>query len=102
MLARDFDWRSGNVTSWDLDRLDPELALADQATELKEDLAQAEYPYDVTLDIGWYADAFIVVVVYGSDWEHPALRSRAESLSTLADEIHAAIKFADELSATIA
>jgi hypothetical protein len=102
MLARDFDWRSGRVTQWDLERLDPKIAIADQHAELKEDLAQAEYPYDVTIDVGWYGDAFIIVVVYDSDWEHPAFRRRAESLSTLTNEIHAAIKFADDLSATIA
>jgi hypothetical protein len=102
MLAREFDWRSGRVISWEMDALDPERAIADQSADLKEDLAQIEYPYDVTLDVGWYRDAFVVVVVYGSDWDRPALRVRAESLSALADELRAAIKFADDLAATIA
>ncbi len=91
MLASDFDWRSGRVVFWDLD-----------ATARKEDLAQIEFPYDVTLDVGWYGDAFVIVVVYASDWESPALRRRVESLATLPDELRAAIRFADELAATIA
>jgi len=102
MFAREFEWRSGHVTLWDLDGLDPTIAIEDQRHELKEDLAQVEYAYDVTLDVGWYGDAFIVVVVYGSDWDDPALRRRAESLSALANEIRTAITFAEELSASIA
>ena len=100
MLARDFDWRSGRVTSWDLDDVDPK-AVAERSSALKEDLAQVEYPYDVTLDVAWYRNAFAVVVVYGSDWERPALRRHAESLSSLADEIREAIDFAEKLSASV-
>jgi|SRR5580765_399967 len=101
MLAGEFEWRSGRVTLWDLDRLDPAVSIEDQRKDLTEDLAQVEYAYDVTLDVGWYGDAFIVVVVYASDWDRPALRRRAESPSTLADEIRAAITFAEELSSSI-
>lgn len=102
MLASELDWLSGRVTVWKMDALDPRRALTDQQNQLTEDLAQAEYPYDVTIDVGWYTDAFTIVVVYGNDFDKPAFQRRAESLTQLADALRAAIAFADELSATIA
>jgi hypothetical protein len=35
---------------------DERLPLAEQVSDLKEDLAQVEYPAGVLLDVGWYPE----------------------------------------------
>jgi hypothetical protein len=74
MKSESIEWRSGKVTYWDLDSLDPGKPLSEQFDELKEDLAQVRFPGDVVLDVGWYPESsldgsFSVRIVHDSDWD---------------------------------
>ena len=75
MKRTKINWRSDDVTFWDLDFLDADIPLPEQLDDLKEDLAQAHYGGFV-LDIGWFPSSseqgtFVVRVVHESDWEAP-------------------------------
>lgn len=85
MKASDIDWKSGNVRFWDLAVLAEGNPVAAQAHELKEDLAQIEYPCGVALDVGWYpsfaADgAFTVMVVRNERWDEPLFCARCVTM----------------------
>jgi len=97
MLPSDFDWLSGEVVYWDMGGLDATLPLTEQGDDLKEDLAQVEYPRGIVLDVGWYGphNGFIILIVRDGDWHAPLVRHRAATLTNLAHELRAAIAKAD-------
>ena len=37
----------------------------------KEDMLQVEYPNSFLLDMGWYQDRYIILVIRDFDWVHP-------------------------------
>ena len=98
-----FDFRSGRVVHWELEVFDEDAPIDGQLDELREDLAQVEYPSAVLLDIGWYpefnaAGQFTVSVVREGDWEFPIFCERA-ALGALRNVVSRAVKAAD-LSST--
>ena len=40
----------------------------------KEDMLQVEYPNGFLLDMGWYQDRYIILVIRDFDWAHPIKR----------------------------
>ena len=40
----------------------------------KEDMLQVEYPNGFLLDMGWYQDRYIILVIRDFDWAHPVKR----------------------------
>ena len=75
------DWRSGRVIHWDLSLIDVARPIAEQIDNLKEDLAQIEYPNDIVIDVGWHPEfrrngRFVVSVIRHQDWERPLMQAR--------------------------
>jgi hypothetical protein len=105
MNSADIDWKSGRIRHWDLDALDERRPLADQRWELKEDLAQVEYPSGLLVDVGWLPEfsaegSFLVQVVRPNDWAHPAFRERVASVPSLKEQIARAVQFATDAETT--
>ena len=101
MLHEEIDWNSGRVVFWDMSFLDPRRPLGDQAADLKEDLAQIQYPEGILLDIGWYPSFsseghFIVTVVRDSDWDEPLFAEKQGTLHELMQSLQRAIIVAAE------
>lgn len=100
--SADIDWRTGRVEFWDLETLDEEQPLADQVQELKEDLAQVEYPSRVLLDIGWYSEfseypergAFKIYVVRKENWDQPLFQTTCATIAALKKALLEAVIFA--------
>jgi len=91
-----FDWKSGRVTYWDLGGLDEDVPLAAQLDELKEDLAQVEYPNAVLLDVGWYPEfsedgGFVVSIAVDQDWDEPIFRKTCADVRALRELLLEAI-----------
>jgi hypothetical protein len=98
----DVDWKNGRVVFWDLDTIDESRPLAEQTEELKEDLAQVEYPADIILDVGWYPEFsatgnFVVSVVRRTEWDPPLFQRSAVTTEELKARIVAAIQIASQL-----
>jgi hypothetical protein len=99
LRSADIDWKAGRIRHWDLDALDERRPLHDQRWELKEDLAQVEYPSGVLVDVGWYPElsadgSFLVQVVRPNDWEHPLFRERATTVAGLKEQLAKAVRIA--------
>ena len=99
MKRTEINWRSGDVTFWDLDFLDVDIPLPEQLDDLKEDLAQARYDGFV-LDIGWFPSfseqgTFIVRVVHESDWEAPLFIEKPATLSDMLESVGRAVRVAE-------
>lgn len=99
MISDNFDWKTGNVVFWDLDAIDESRPLADQAEDLKEDLAQVEYPAGRILDVAWYPEFsasgnFVVCVVQHGEWERPLFQQDADTIEDLKASIVEAIRIA--------
>jgi len=100
MNANEIDWKSGHVKFWDLGFLDVNIPLTKQLSELKEDLAQANFPRGLIIDIGWYPEfsedgTFCVKVVHGKQWDQPAMQERSPTVQGLLLAINRAIAFAE-------
>jgi len=99
MKRTEIDWRSGDVTFWDLDFLDAGIPLPEQLDDLKEDLAQAHYGGFV-LDIGWFPSfseqgTFVVRVVHESDWEAALFLEKPATLSDMLESVGRAVQAAE-------
>jgi hypothetical protein len=92
LLEHDFDWQSGRVAHWDLDKIEDE-------SWLKEDLAMIEFPAGVCLDVGWYVSTFMILIVR-DDWTNPLFRRRVKDVDDLERELRAAIKLAHKHALT--
>lgn len=100
MQARDIEWRSGTVAHWDLSSIDEGRELDAQVKELKEDLAQVQYPGDVVIDVGWYPEfsikgAFVVTVVEHGRWDAPLMKERCRTTAQLRDLLRKAVSVAE-------
>lgn len=98
MRPEQFEWGTGVVRQWDLATFDPERP--PYPHDLKEDLAQIEYPAGVVIDIGWYPEfdrsgTFTLVVVENQDWEVPRYRTRCSSVAALCRAIPEAVRAAE-------
>jgi hypothetical protein len=101
MISGNFDWKTGTVVFWDLDTIDESRPLSEQIEDLKEDLAQIEYPADIIMDVGWYPEFaatgnFVVCVVQHGEWERPVFRKDAFTIEELKARIVEAIRTATE------
>ena len=92
LLEHDFDWKSGRVTHWDLDKIEDE-------SWLKEDLAMIEFPTGVCLDVGWYVNAFVIVIA-SHDWNDSLFWRRVRDVDDLERELRGAIKLAHKYAMT--
>jgi hypothetical protein len=97
--SADIDWKSGRIKHWDLDALDEQRPLHDQRWELKEDLAQVEYPTRLLVDVGWHPEfsaegSFLIQVVKPNDWEHPVFQERATTVASLKEQLAKAVQIA--------
>lgn len=96
MNKESFDWKSGNVVFWDLDRINELIPLSEQIDDLKEDLAQIAFPGGIVLDLGWYPSfdprgQFRVTIVQDGVWERPVFQAGAKDLRSLKHQICLAI-----------
>ena len=105
MKIADFNWGLGRVWLWDLDRLSAERPLVEHHPwDLKEDLAAANFPGGVALDVGWYPEGcldgrFVICVVKDGCWQKPLMKSEYSTVKGLADGLAEAIGFAIRRSA---
>lgn len=98
MRIEDVDWQSGSIVHWDLGFLDPRTPILEQVDHLKEDLAQIHFGERV-LDVGWYPEfseegAFVVMVVYASDWEEPLFKESCKTVESLLSCLERAVMVA--------
>lgn len=101
MESREFDWHTGKVVQWDLERITPEKPIDEQYDELHEDLAQVEFGANTILDVGWYPEfsskgRFVVNVVRNQEWDEPVLRVECKDIPGLYAAICSAINVARE------
>ena len=87
MSPSDFDFKSGQVTFWELDFLERTKPLVDQLNGLKEDLVQIEFPREL-LDVGWYPEfsevgAFTVKLVRDFNWDEPIFEVKCRTVDEL-------------------
>jgi len=99
MAPEDFDWGSGEVIYWALDRVDPAIALVEQLDELKEDLAQVRFGKDTLLDVGWYPEfaaegSFVVTIVRDENWDDPLFTDEAQTMDALLGAIERGVGLA--------
>jgi hypothetical protein len=99
MKRGQFRWKTGRVTFWDLDPVNEHTPLPDQADNLKEDMAQIEYPSGVLLDVGWFPEfardgAFVIVVVRPGEFDRPLFRATANTVADFKSVMEKAVEFA--------
>ena len=96
------DFGDGVVRVWDL-AVDPACPLESQVDALLEDMAQVAFDNGhVILDVGWYPQGspdgcFRVMVVVGSDWQHPAYDARTRDIGGLRQSVLRALQIVGEL-----
>lgn len=66
----------------------------------KEDMLQVEYPNNFLLDMGWYRDRYIILVIQDFDWAHPVKRYETTDRDQLPALLTKTIRFAEEESRT--
>ena len=103
MRPSEIDWRSGKVVFWDLGSVDLQRPLREQVSELKEDLAQVEFPGRILIDVGWYPEfsikgAFRISVVRNSNWDEPLLQEACPSGTVLVASLKKAIALAESVA----
>jgi hypothetical protein len=101
--ANEIDWQSGRVVFWDMDSIDPDRPLANQLSELKEDLVQVIFPGDLLIDVGWYPEfseegAFLVTVVNEMDWDEPLMQERCTTMRELKTSLIKAIALSSNVA----
>jgi hypothetical protein len=96
MTSDSIDWATGRVSFWGLERVDAHLPLLEQSKELREDLAQVQYPNAVVLDVGFYPEfsdrgSFVVSVVRAGDWDAPLFKQHGQTIEALLDALRRAV-----------
>jgi hypothetical protein len=79
MNKADLNWKTGIVTTWDIDEMDLANSIESQVDLLKEDLMQARFGSKIILDLGWHPEFnpqghFVLSVIKSGDWENPILQ----------------------------
>ena len=101
-MTKDFvSTRSGRITYWDFEGVDPARPLADQQELLKEDLIQIEFDNDVIVDAGWYPSFspdghFVVFVVQKGLWLEPLFKESARDIAGLRTVLDEAVSIASQ------
>ena len=99
MRHTEFNWRGGRVDFWDLDQIDRLLSVQEQASLLKEDLAQIAYQNGAIIDLGWFpsfspAGEFVLSVIRESDWVNPSGQWKPKTWLELVVTLNEAIAIA--------
>ena len=64
----------------------------------KEDMLQVEYPNEFLLDMGWYQDRYIILVIRNFDWAHPVKRYETADKDQLPALLTKAVRSAERTS----
>ena len=64
----------------------------------KEDMLQVEYPNCFLLDMGWYQDRYIILVIRDFDWAHPVKRFETADRDQLPALLIEAVRSAERAS----
>lgn len=64
----------------------------------KEDMLQVEYPNGFLLDMGWYQDRYIILVIRDFDWAHPVKRYETAGRAQLPALLTEAVRSAEQAS----
>ena len=64
----------------------------------KEDMLQVEYPNCFLLDMGWYQDRYIILVIRDFDWAHPVKRFETSDRDQLPALLIEAVRSAERAS----
>ena len=66
----------------------------------KEDMLQVEYPNSFLLDMGWYQDRYIILVIRDFDWVHPVKQYETADRDQLPALLTEAVRFVEKKSRT--
>ncbi|MDM1396129.1 hypothetical protein HX049_02910 [Myroides odoratimimus] len=88
----------GIITYDSLSHLNFNDSPAEVIDELKEDLLQAEFGNQITLDIGWYPEFdihghFSVQVIANYNWEAPLYKENCKSFACLEESVLHALQY---------
>ena len=64
----------------------------------KEDMLQVEYPNCFLLDMGWYQDRYIILVIRDFDWAHPVKRYETADRDQLSALLTEAVRLVEKES----
>ena len=64
----------------------------------KEDMLQVEYPNGFLLDMGWYQDRYIILVIRDFDWAHPVKRYETADRDQLLTLLTEAVRLVEQES----
>ena len=64
----------------------------------KEDMLQVEYPNGFLLDMGWYQDRYIILVIRDFDWAHPVKRYETADRDQLSALLTEAVRLVEKES----
>ena len=96
MMSKDYNWRGGRVTFWNLDWVQAGFTPKDHIDDLREDLAQVLFGNNTLLDVGWYpesheAGCFVVQLIANEAWDRPVLVERSGTYEDLHESMLRAI-----------
>jgi hypothetical protein len=103
MNRNEVDWKSGEVTYWDLDDIDQSRPLTDFLPILKEDHGQIKYPGKFLIDIGWHTSPrsagglFKLVVIKKCNWRKPLMRVACPDIASLKQACKEAVELVEHL-----
>ncbi|OPA85160.1 hypothetical protein BFW87_27380 [Pseudomonas fluorescens] len=85
------NFTGGTVTHDDLSHLQ-DIAVAEQADLLKEDMLQVEFAGGLLLDVGWYPEfdatgGFHINVIKNFDWDRPVIALTAHETAELVEKL---------------
>ena len=64
----------------------------------KEDMLQVEYPNGFLLDMGWYQDRYIILVIRDFDWAHPVQQYETAERNQLPNLLTEAVRLVEKES----
>lgn len=64
----------------------------------KEDMLQVEYPNGFLLDMGWYQDRYIILVIHNFDWTHPVQQYETAERNQLPKLLTEAVRLVEKES----
>jgi len=99
MKKTEINWKSGEVTSWDIDDLDIAKSIESQIALLKEDLFQVRFGKTVILDLGWHPEfnsqgQFVLSVVKQENWQKPIFHLQFRDMENFKQNLNEAIEIA--------
>jgi len=61
-------------------------------------MLQVEYPNGSLLDMGWYQDRYIILIIQDFDWEHPVKQYETTDRDQLPALLTEAVRFVEQES----